>query len=123
MFEFTSAAGEEVRNALGAPTPPPPFRWHDPAALTDLFAPYGLAVAVEERTLAFDDISATSYLDLETRNHPIAVSGFAVLEAAGRAEPARQRLLEILQAGNEDSSAFRTTSTYVIATCRRTGSA
>ena len=31
IFEFTSAAGDAVRQALGAPSPPPPFAWHDPA--------------------------------------------------------------------------------------------
>ena len=53
MFEFTSAAGEAVRQALGAPPPPPPFAWHDPHTLSVLLAPHGFTVEVEEHSLSF----------------------------------------------------------------------
>ena len=120
MFEFTSAAGEAVREALGAPPPPQPFAWHDRDAVSDLMTPHGFAVEIEEHSLSFAAPSPAAYLDGETRDHPMAVAGLALLERLGRAEVLRERLLQILVAGNEDPAAFRTTSRYVVATARRT---
>ena len=119
MFEFASAAGEAVRQALGAPPPPQPFAWHDRDALSDLLAPHGFTVEVEEHSLSFTDTSPAAYLDGESRDHPMAVAGLAVLEGLGQAEVLRERLLQILIAGNEDPAGFRTTSRYVVATARR----
>ena len=119
MFEFASAAGEAVRQALGAPPPPPPFAWHDRDALSVLLAPHGFKVEVEEHRLSFTGTSPAAYLDGESRDHPMAVAGLAVLEGLGRAEVLRERLLQVLVAGNEDPTGFRTTSQYVIATAQR----
>ena len=119
MFEFASAAGEAVRQALGAPPPPPPFAWHDRDALSVLLAPHGFKVEVEEHRLSFTGASPAAYLDGESRDHPMAVAGLAVLEGLGRAEVLRERLLQVLVAGNEDPTGFRTTSRYVIATAQR----
>jgi SAM-dependent methyltransferase len=120
IFEFTSAAGEAVRQAVGAPSPPPPFAWHDPHALSDLLAPHGFAVEIEEHSLSFIANSPTAYLDGESRDHPLAVAGLGVLQALGQAEVVRERLLQILVAGNEDPVGFRTTSRYIVAKARRT---
>ena len=65
--------------------------------------------------------SARDFLDTESRNHPLAVAGFGVLEPLGQAEALRARLLEILENGNEDRDGFRVTSRYIIATARRDG--
>jgi hypothetical protein len=45
----------------------------------------------------------------------LAVTALGILEQAGKAVQARSHLLAILQAGNEDPAAFRSTSRYVIA--------
>ncbi len=119
MFEFTSAAGEAVRQAMGTPPPPPPFAWHDRDAMSVLLAPHGFTVEVEEHSLSFIDSSPAAYLDGESRDHPMAVAGLAVLEGLGQAEALRDRLLQILIAGNEDPAGFRTTSRYVVAKARR----
>ena len=119
MFEFTSAAGETVRQALGAPPPPQPFAWHDRDALSDLLVPHGFTVEVEEHDLSFTDTSPSAYLDGESQDHPMAVAGLAVLEGLGQADVLRERLLQILVAGNEDPAGFRTTSQYIVATARR----
>jgi SAM-dependent methyltransferase len=119
MFEFTSAAGGAVREALGAPPPPQPFAWHDRDALSALLAPHGFSVEVEEHSLSFTDTSPAAYLDGESRDHPMAVAGLAVLEGLGQAEALRERLLQILIAGNEDPAGFRTTSRYIVAKARR----
>jgi SAM-dependent methyltransferase len=119
MFEFTSAAGEAVREALGAPPSPEPFAWHDRDALSALLAPYGFSVAVAPHALSFTDRSPSAYLDGESRAHPMAIAALAVLEGLGHAEAVRGRLLQILEAGNEDPAGFRITSRYVVATCQR----
>lgn len=49
----------------------------------------------------------------------MAVAGLAVLEELGQAEVLRDRLLQILAAGNEDPASFRATSRYVVATAQR----
>lgn len=121
LFEFTVAAGEAVRQALGAPPAPPPFAWHDRDSLSALLAPHGFAVEVEEHSVSIADTSPAAYLDGESREHPMAVAGLAVLDSVGEAEAVRARLLHILQAGNEDAAGFRVTSRYVVATARRQG--
>jgi SAM-dependent methyltransferase len=112
-------AGEAVRRVMGAPPGPPPFAWHEAAQLGALFAPHGFEVSLEEQQIAFTGSSPADYLDSEMSDHPLAVSGRAVLERHGEDEALRARLLEVLEAGNEDPEAFRTTSRYVIATAKR----
>jgi SAM-dependent methyltransferase len=119
MFEFTSAAGEAVREALGAPPLPEPFAWHDRDSLSVLLAPHGFSVQVQQHTLSFIDTTPSAYLDGESRDHPMAITALAVLASLGQAEAVRARLLQILEAGNEDPAGFRMTSRYVVATCRR----
>jgi SAM-dependent methyltransferase len=121
MFEFNSTAAQAVRQATGAPSAPPPFAWHDLDALSGLLGPYGFRVEVAPYRLSFSASSAQDFLDTESRNHPMAVAGLAVLERAGQAEALRSRLLEILEKGNEDRDGFQATSRYVIATARRDG--
>ena len=112
------AAGEAVRNALGAPAPPPPFPWHEPAALAELFAPHALEVTVEEQQIAFSAPSARAYLEEQAR-HPLAVAGQAVLGPRGESEALAERMLAIYEAANKDPEAFRVTSRYVVATAAR----
>jgi hypothetical protein len=47
------------------------------------------------------------------------VVGLAVLDQMGRAAALRDRMLEILQNGNEGPDGFRVTSRYIVATTRR----
>jgi hypothetical protein len=49
----------------------------------------------------------------------MAIAGFEILERAGQVERARQTLLRILEDGNEDPHAFRTTRQYVVVTAAR----
>jgi SAM-dependent methyltransferase len=119
VFEFTSAAAEMVRQAMGAPPPPAPFAWHDRDALTALLAPHGFSVEVQEHSLSFTDTSPAARFEEESQNHPMAVAGLAVLEGVGQAEAFRRRGLQILEAGNEDPAGFKITSRYVVARCQR----
>ena len=117
IHESVRAAEESVRNALGAPTGPPPFPWHERTALAELFAPHGFEVSVDEAHLAFTAPSPQAYVD-EQERHPLAVAGQAVLGPRGERDAVRERMLAILAAANEDPNAFRVTSRYVIATGR-----
>ncbi|HZU74040.1 MAG TPA: methyltransferase domain-containing protein [Acidimicrobiales bacterium] len=119
IYEMNSAAQGAVIQALGAPTPPPGFAWHKSDALQSLFGPHGFAVALEEHSLAFTAPSVEAFLESESSNHPMAVTGMAVLEQRGGADALRVRLREILEAGNEDPRGFRATSRYVVATAQR----
>ena len=112
------AAAEATRRALGAPAGPPPFPWHERAALAELFAPHGFQLTAEEERLSFTAPSPQAFLD-EQADHPLAVAGQAVLGPRGEADALRERMLTIYEAANEDPDAFRVTSRYVVATARR----
>jgi SAM-dependent methyltransferase len=118
VHKAVAAAGDAVRTALGAPTGPPPFPWHDRTALAELFAPHGFGVSVAEQRLAFTASSARAYVDQQA-GHPLAVAGQAVLGPRGESEPLRERMVAIYEAANEDPDAFRVTSRYIVASARR----
>jgi SAM-dependent methyltransferase len=121
LFELNSVAAETVRQAVGAPPMPAPFAWHDRDWLLSLLAPYGFGVDIQPHSLTFAASSAQEFLDIEARNHPLAVAGLRVLEPLGQADALRARLLGILEKGNEDRDSFRVTSRYVVAAARRAG--
>ena len=121
VFAMNAAAADTVRRAVGAPAPPKGFAWHDRDALAGLFGAYGFGVELEEHSLTFSAASVDEYLDVESRSHPMAVTGIAVLEQLGQAEALRKRLRRILTEGNEDPTAFRATSRYVVAILTRHG--
>jgi hypothetical protein len=120
VFEFTAAAAEMVRQAMGAPPPPAPFAWHDRDALAALLAPHGFSVEVQEHSMSFTDTSPAARFEEESQSHPMAVAGLAILEGKGQAEAFRRRGLQILEAGNEDPAGFKITSRYIVAYCQRT---
>jgi ubiquinone/menaquinone biosynthesis C-methylase UbiE len=119
LMEMRSVVAESVRQALGDPARSEAFAWHDSEALSALFAPYGFRVALEEHRLAFTAPSAREFLERETREHPLTVSSLAKLEPLGQGAALRERMLEILQRGNEDPDGFRITRRYIVATARR----
>jgi SAM-dependent methyltransferase len=112
-------AREAIREALGAPPGPPPFAWHAPGALAELFGPHGFGEpTLAQERIAFAGPSLEDYLQTELENHPAWVAGRAILEPAGATE-LRERTFEVLEAANEDPDGFRITSRYVVATLRR----
>jgi SAM-dependent methyltransferase len=119
ISELARAARRAVMDALGAPPEPPPFAWHDRAALAGLLGPHGFEVEIAQERLAFTASSARDYLEVESGEHPLWVAGRAVLEPLGRLDALREQALGILERRNEDPDAFRVTSRYVVATARR----
>lgn len=110
---------EAVAKALGSPPDPPPFPWHEQAALEELFGAHGFTVDTEEHSISFTGGSPRGWVEEETRHHPLQVAGAAVLEPRGEADAVREQILEVFEAANEDPSAFKVTSRYIIATAQR----
>jgi SAM-dependent methyltransferase len=104
-------ASREAIVAAGAPEGPPPFPWNEAEAVGDLF---GSDVAVEEHAIAFTDASPERYVQEEFDNHPLWVAGRPILEQSGQIEPLRDRVLTIFREANEDPSALRITSRWVV---------
>lgn len=117
--QMNEAATDMVRRALGAPAPPAPFAWHDQSALVPLFAAHDMTVTVEQHELAFTATSPQDFFEAQRTGHPLAIAGYEVLERLGQAEPACTQLLRILEEGNEDATAFRSTSRYIVVTADR----
>ena len=112
---MAAMAQDLVRAATGAPPAPPDFNWHDESAVSELFARHDLAAAVAGRhELVFTAPSPEAYLDAERESHPMAVTGFQVLQQLGQAESARERLIKVLTDHNEDAGDFRATSRYIV---------
>lgn len=119
ISEMVRVSREALAAAVGAPARRPPFAWHESDALADVFAPHGFSVNVHEERLAFTASSARDYIDAESRDHPLSVASRAVLEPRGEAQAVRNRMLDILEAANEEPGAFRVTSRYVVARASR----
>jgi ubiquinone/menaquinone biosynthesis C-methylase UbiE len=124
IYEMNKVASETMMRALGTPPPQGGFAWHERDALVDVFAPHGFDVTLDEHRLAYRAASVEEFVDTEQQNHPMAVSGIAILELMGRADDEvrdqlRARMLEILTAANEDPAGFSVTSPYIVATMRR----
>ena len=116
LGECAGAAQEMVREALGAP-PPPPARvsWHVEASVDELVSSHGLTASqLGVHELAFTARSPEAFLAADLDSHPLAIAGLQVLQSVGRADEARARLLSIVTAHNEDESAFRSTSRYAV---------
>jgi SAM-dependent methyltransferase len=103
----------------GAPSGPAPFAWHDPAAATRLFAPFGFSIEAEERELAFTAASPRAFMDSELSVNPVWIAARRLLEPRGELRALRDHAVEILEAANEDPGAFRVASRYVVSTARR----
>jgi SAM-dependent methyltransferase len=119
IAQMNQVAQQAVLRALGAPAAPPPFPWHDPDALNRLFAPHGFSLTVKEHSLPFTAASPRDYLDRESANHPLALTGRQLLEQHGTADETSRQLLAILEAANEHPTGFQVTSRYITAAARR----
>lgn len=111
--------GASLSELTGAPPPPPPFPWYDAAVLGELAAAHDLSVSREELSISFTAESPEVQAALDAKTHPMSIATLAQLREMGIDEAtATQQMADALRQVNEDSSAFRTTSRYVIATLR-----
>ena len=113
---------ETVTAALDAPPSPPPFAWHDHDTLSDLLAPHGFSVDIEQHAHIFTAGSVDDYLQGELIDHPLSVASRAMLEARGKADVQAEivdRARAILTAANEQPGGFAVTSSYVVAAAQR----
>ncbi len=118
LAEVMRVRGEALA-AAGAPDAGARFAWHDRAALTGGFAPWGFSIDLHEQRLAFTAASPQEFLDTELPVHPGWIAAGAVLEPRGELQAVRERALAMLQDANEDSAGFRVTSRYVVIVARR----
>ncbi len=95
-------------------TAPSRFAWHDPDALTTLFAPLGLSARLEQHDLQMTNESVSVYFEECIATHPLWVSAAPLLAEIGESQAVRAKIIETLTHANEDPSAFRITSRYVV---------
>ena len=76
-------------------------------------------MSLSDHSLAFHAPSVDEFMQIEGENHPVAVAARPVLDGAGRREEVREGMRRIYDDGNEDPSAFRVTSRYVVAEMER----
>jgi SAM-dependent methyltransferase len=112
-------ARQTMAEILDQPSPSPPFPWHELDSLSDLFEPHGFSASLTEHSLPFHAPSIDEFMRIEGENHPLALSARPVLEKAGKAAEVQAGMRRIYEEGNEDPSAFRITSRYVVAEFRR----
>lgn len=116
-------AGRILRAAATPPGAPPRPAWDDPAFIRALFERRGASVTVAQEKLAFEASSAAAWFHEQEENHPIWNGIRAMLSARDPAawEDVRARSVAALEAGNEVTSGFRTSSTYFVITATRAG--
>jgi hypothetical protein len=117
IFQALRVTRSAIQQAQGQAAPPP-FAWHDAAALADLFGPYGFSVAAAGHPLTFQGPSAAEYLAQQESTHPMSLAAEATL-GPKRAQEVRAEMLRILEEGNEVADGFRVTSRYVVAALQR----
>jgi SAM-dependent methyltransferase len=108
-----------LQDVTGDAPAPPPFAWHDEAAVTGLLAPHGLSITVHDHRISWEAASPEAYADEQMEHHPVWVEARPVLEAAGRWSALRDAKVELYRAANEDPAAFRVTSDYVVVAATR----
>jgi ubiquinone/menaquinone biosynthesis C-methylase UbiE len=122
MDTMVAAVMRVLADAGGQQLPPPDHvAWHEPAKVEGLLAATGrrFDVTAEFHQIAFHADSPQAYLDGVQLQHPLAVVAFEAMHRVGAdRDQARSAMLEVLAAGNEDMSAFRTTSRYVVYVAR-----
>ena len=92
---------------------PAPRDWGDPAHVAELFAPYGLVPHVEPIPHAFEAASPETFADEWLGHHPMWLAARPLLGDDAYAA-LREPLVAALRDGNEDTAAFRATSTALL---------
>jgi len=72
------------------------FKWHDPAALSELLHPHGFEVSTTTLDLSIVAASAEDYWESRMATHPMGVVTLPLLENAGRLDEVRARVLQTI---------------------------
>jgi SAM-dependent methyltransferase len=108
-----AAAGRVLRRLLPS-GPEPPARWDDAGWVDELLTAAGArAIAVERATLAFSGPSPGGWWRAQEEDHPVWRWARRRVDA-GEWARAREEAIGALRSGNEDPSAFRATSSYLV---------
>ena len=110
----TAKVMEAIRETLGGPPKPPV--WSDPEVVGSFFPPG--TVTFEEEVMAFRAASAEAYIVEHEESHPVWLELQPAVEAAGKAEELRSRVLAIYEDANEDRAGFLLPVPYRIVTVR-----
>jgi SAM-dependent methyltransferase len=114
-------AGRLLMQAMGVPPAFDPPRWGDAGWVTELLRARGAAsVDVAEHELAFTAASPAAWFGEQEEHHPAWRAGRRALGET-RWERLRAQTVTVLGAANEEPSAFRTTSRYLLVLARRAG--
>lgn len=70
--------------------------WHDPNALSTLFARHGYQVTAKTLELTVTAVSAEEYWQTRFANHPLGVTTLPLLQQAGRLDEVHERFLQTL---------------------------
>jgi hypothetical protein len=94
--------------------------WHDPAALSTLFAPHAYQVTTTTLELEVVTPSPEDYWDTRIANHPLGVSTFPLLQQAGRLDEVRAHFLQTLADNWTDATGqVRLPAQYLLASASR----
>ncbi len=113
-----SAVGRALFTALPT-SAPAPARWGDPEWAREMLTRHGAAsVEIREHTLPFSAASPDAWFADQDLHHPVWrwVRRQVTDERWGQL---REESVALLSDANEDPSAFRTTSRYLVVTARR----
>ncbi len=91
------------------------FAWGVPETTRELLERHGAAVEIEFGQLVFTASSPEAWMLEGETSHPLGVVSAQILSRAGTYEEVRDRALAALAAGNEDPTALRVTSRYLVA--------
>lgn len=111
-------AGGMLAQRIFPPRQDPP-RWGEAAWVRSLFERAGATgVEVRDERLSFTAASAAGWFAEQEEHHPVWRFGRRRLDDDAWQE-LRERSVEVLEQANEDPTGFRTTSRYLVLTCRR----
>jgi SAM-dependent methyltransferase len=110
------AVHELSLSSLPPASSPPPSPWRDEPSIRGLFTGLPVELDVRDAELILRAPSAEAWFQSLERDHPFWIW---VQSARADWQDVRQRCLELLEARNEDPSAFAVTSRYRVTLVRR----
>ncbi len=110
-----AASDEDLPGGATANPADEPFNWGDPDQLRELFADHGLSVHCEKQRIAFVTASPETQNDEWFDHHPMWLATKQLIGDDAYAQ-LRTESLDLLHEVNEDASAMRFTSSWLLTT-------